>query len=89
MSIVMTFVSSSGCTHHATIPNASVALFTIATSSGLAFRSRAAAARASSRQPVSAASSKRVVPRSQMSRSKAAAASCTGSGISPIEPLFR
>ena len=39
--------------------------------------------------PVSAASSKPVVPRSQMSRSKAAAASWTGSGIRPIEPLFR
>ena len=78
-----------GRTHHATIPNASVALFTIATSSRSAPRSTAPALRATSRHAVSAASSNPVVPRSQMSRSNAAAASWTGSGISPIEPLFR
>jgi hypothetical protein len=89
MSIVMTFDRFGGPLHHASIPKASVALLTIATSSGSACSNSAAAARASSRQPVSAASSKPVVPRSQMSRSNAAAASCTGSGISPIEPLFR
>ena len=85
-----TFVPRAAAPTRRRIPNASVALFTIATSSRFAPQQRAAAAsRASSRQPVSAASSKPVVPRSQMSRSKAAAASWTGSGISPIEPLFR